>query len=94
MSNEKKKRIPQPSGMSLEGFKHVIAGMTDMRERDVIDAVIVATARCPGCGKPHLTRVLSSSPEVYVTVAVLALGMGDIAPELAGGAQNASEDCP
>jgi hypothetical protein len=77
--------------MSLEGFKKTVADMMDIRERDIIDAVIGVTAKCPGCGKPHVTRVLSSSEEVYITVAVLALCMGDLAPELIGGTNG--DDC-
>lgn len=55
-----------------------IGPITAVSTLGAVDSVIVSTLRCVDCGRPHLTRVSSTTLDPKEVVAILSLAIIDV----------------
>lgn len=58
-----------------------IGPITAVSMLGAVDTVIVATIRCEGCGKPHITRVSSTTLDPKSIIGILSMAIIDIIDE-------------
>lgn len=70
--------MPRRTGISRELAIKNAAVMTGCDTASVVDVIVITSHECPGCGRPHIVRLSSTSDKPETIVAVCSMAILDI----------------